>query len=654
MTPHVHGAVTTATAATPSRAFWDDAGVLGCLMIGVVLLALALTVDFPKAAFAFQSDEATYYSLGHSLAADFDFAFERRDLERVWREFPTGPEGIFLKKGKDISVSVSGRPPFLEWRKGPDSREDRLYYGKSFVYPLAAAPFVRLAGTNGFLALHAVLLGLDLLAAYAFLRARSPAPVSFAYAITFIFASATPVYFVWLTPEIFNFSLVLLGLFAWAYKEVAQPPTTRLGVWLRQPSSDVLAMVLIGIATFSKPTNAIAIVPILALAAWRSEWRRGLMVGSVMVATTLALFAANAATSGEFNYQGGERNTFYGGSGFPFMGTGATFETVGQSRATNEVPTDVLLNRDALTVVFPHNLVYFTIGRHTGLVPYFFPGVFSALLLAVWTGGGARKRFQLVVALAAVLGALALMLYMPFTYSGGGGPIGNRYFLGFYGLFLFLTPPLASMWGAVVPAAIGALFTAQLVLNPFFTSYRPAEHTKRGLFRLLPVELSLLNDLPMNVTPARVKQPLGGEPRVQAYFLDDYTYNREGEWFWVRGGSRAELVLRAPVVRDADGTDRPLHIKRLLVEARAGDVGTRVTIRTGAGDSSRELGPQESAVIPVRMPNGFPYKPVPGLPTNFLYLVSVSSTEGFIPLFSSGGRDTRQLGAMLHVVPVYE
>ncbi len=51
-----------------------------------------MTVDFPKAAHGFKGDEATYYSLAHSLARDFDFTFERKDLIRVWEEFP-GPKG---------------------------------------------------------------------------------------------------------------------------------------------------------------------------------------------------------------------------------------------------------------------------------------------------------------------------------------------------------------------------------------------------------------------------------------------------------------------------------------------------------------------------------------------------------------------------------
>ena len=38
-------------------------------------------------------------------------------------------------------------------------------------------------------------------------------------------------YFVWLTPELFNLSFVLLGLFFWAYKEVA-PAAVPTGTWL--------------------------------------------------------------------------------------------------------------------------------------------------------------------------------------------------------------------------------------------------------------------------------------------------------------------------------------------------------------------------------------------------------------------------------------
>ncbi len=77
----------------------------GLLLVVAVLAiygGLALTIDFPKAAIGIQSDEATYYMMGYSLAKDGDLEYRREDLVRVWREFSSGPSGLFLKRGRDI------------------------------------------------------------------------------------------------------------------------------------------------------------------------------------------------------------------------------------------------------------------------------------------------------------------------------------------------------------------------------------------------------------------------------------------------------------------------------------------------------------------------------------------------------------------------
>ena len=42
------------------------------LGIGLVLLAFSLAVDYPRAAGVMWSDEATYYTMAHSLAFDGD------------------------------------------------------------------------------------------------------------------------------------------------------------------------------------------------------------------------------------------------------------------------------------------------------------------------------------------------------------------------------------------------------------------------------------------------------------------------------------------------------------------------------------------------------------------------------------------------------
>jgi hypothetical protein len=201
------------------------------------------------------------------------------------------------------------------------------------------------------------------------------------------------------------------------------------------------------------------------------------------------------------------------------------------------------------------------------------------------------------------------------------------------------------------------LFTAQLVTNPFYVSFRPAEHTKRGPYRLLPVELSLLNDLPVNVTPSRVKQPLGGTPAISAYFLDDNAYAREGDAFWVRGRSRADVMLRAPIVIEvtpAGDVARSLRVTRLEVQLETGALANRVTVRTGRDTQTIEIPPNDARTLTLAMPPGLPYKPFPDLPTNYVYLLSVASESGFVPLFESGARDARFLGVFVRLIPHYD
>ena len=629
-------------------------GTTATLALGALLLGFALSVNFPTVAVGFQNDESTYYMLGHSLARDFDFAYERKDLARVWEEFPSGPEGVFLKRGKLVGLDVSRTFPYVRWRTSPELRTDKLYYGKAYIYPLVAAPFVRVFGTNGFLVLHALLLTLAFCAAYAFLAARSGAWPAVVYAPAFFGGSAAPVYFVWITPELFNLALTCYAFFLWSYKEVARSEdgrSTRLARMLRSPLSDYMAAALVGVLTFSRPTHLVMMLPIMTLPALRRQWRHDVAIGLVFACVTGALFVGNVAITGEFNYQGGDRRTFYGATGFAFLTPASTFEAVGIGHQTDRVLVDIVFTQDAFAYVLRHNLLYFLIGRHTGLVPYFFPGVLSALLFL----GAPRQRqmWQWLVLGALAVAALALLLWLPFTYSGGGGPLGNRYFLAFYPMFLFLTPPLGSALPALAALAVGGLFTARLVFNPFYTSFYLAEHAKTGPFRWLPVELSLVNDLPVNITPSRARQPLSGDPPMTAYFLDSNAYGREGEWFWVKGESRAELILRGAVRERSDGAIASLEIAQLQVEVRSGDVPNRVTLESERSRQVVEMGAHEMRVVTLEMPSGFPYRALPEQPTSYVYTVAVESETGFTPMFTEGSRDNRYLGAFVHLVPVY-
>jgi hypothetical protein len=72
------------------------------LLLAVLVLALvgaALSVDLPQLSRGqFWGDGATYYTMTRSLAEDADLEYEPRDVYRVRREFPGGPQGIFLKR----------------------------------------------------------------------------------------------------------------------------------------------------------------------------------------------------------------------------------------------------------------------------------------------------------------------------------------------------------------------------------------------------------------------------------------------------------------------------------------------------------------------------------------------------------------------------
>ena len=83
-------------------------GVIASALVGILLLAFAVSVDFPKAnGGRFKGDESTYYMLGHSLARDFDFQYERKDLDpRVG--------GIFRARGRVPEDGQGRRNPRLE------------------------------------------------------------------------------------------------------------------------------------------------------------------------------------------------------------------------------------------------------------------------------------------------------------------------------------------------------------------------------------------------------------------------------------------------------------------------------------------------------------------------------------------------------------
>ncbi len=374
----------------------------GPTIVGLVLLAiaatLALSVDVPRATHGVKADESVYVTAALSAAYDFDFRYERQDLDRFERLYHTGPEGIFLKR----------------------SRGDHLYFAKALLYPVVAAPFVRLFGLNGLLLLNVLLIAVAATCAYRFLAAQMAPASAVTFATAFFAASSLPVWGVFLMPEILNLTLVLVAYFLWLYKEAA--PGSRLDAgW-----TDLVAAGLLGIGTYSKPAPIALLVAPLVLLPWiRRRWRRGIVVGATAVATTALLLAFTAAATGEFNYQGGDRKTFY--ANFPFDASGTTFGARGGGMATDASNLLEPLSPRETVARFTQNTEYFLLGRHFGLLPYFFPAIVATL---AWLVGPARRdAWRALTFGAIVVSAAVLLVLLPWSWSGGGGPLGNRVLL---------------------------------------------------------------------------------------------------------------------------------------------------------------------------------------------------------------------------------
>jgi hypothetical protein len=608
------------------RARSTGAAVTGAVLL-IVTLAAALSIDVVKTGFGIKGDEATYVAMALSVAHDGDLTYERRDLERFWGLYRAGPDGIFLKRGKEWRVRFGGPAPFVHATRTQDRRADRLYFAKAMIYPVVAAPFVRLFGLNGLLVFHVLLLYGVCVCGYLFLAAQArpgEEGAALVYSLAFVGATVVPVLAVFLTSDTFNFALVFYGYFLWLYKEVA-PAAPR---FLRSRGSDLCAALLLGMATYSKPHNALLIAPLVALWWWRRRFAFGVLVGAAYIAAACALFAANALGTGEFNYQGGDRKTFYGS--FPFDSTEDIWNRQGREMSTNDSDAQNVLAPSEFFNRFALNVEYFLIGRHHGFVPYFFPG---ALAIVLWLTSSERSRlWRVLIFLTLVASVGALLVFAPYTWNGGGGPPGNRYFISFYPLAFFLLPPV-TMAPAILAWVGGALFTAKMLVNPFAAAKFTYEPPARGFARRLPVELTIANDLPVRLDDSRSHVPFHD---TLLYFLDERSYLPEQPGadpteraVWVSGAGRSDILVR---------TDHELD--HLTVTAQS-PIRTVFTVSAGAGTASVQLEPGKPATFDVKTSS------VRGL-ESYAFLLSVQSSEAFTPhLQDPASRDFRNLGVLM-------
>ena len=409
---------------------------------------------------------------------------------------------------------------------------------------------------------------------------------------------------------------------------------------------------LLGVATYSKPYNLLVALPLGAApflpwlrreagASMGAALGESVRRGALLAGTTALLFALNFALTGELNYQGGERKTFYGLFPFDERADGAkvTFGNSGIWMTTDSLGplvkgrdedqesrrTGPLRPPEELRASFLANLGYFWFGRFGGVAGYFLP-VLTAVLLFLALG---PRRDEGWLALAAIAASWLFYIWIiPDNWYGGGGTVGNRYFLNLLPLALFLVPK-GREWVVAGSGVVSVLvFVGPILGSPLEHSLRPGDHATSGIFRRLPAELTMLNDLSVFTEPWRKKQVYGfmGDPvkrwpadptAYTLYFTDNGIAGRETfegrDGFWIHGGRDAEVIVRALDIK---------RVLQLVVEAEGGPAGDRLTCSLGGETTTLILSPGGRGQAAFTPAPGFPYY------ETYLYVLRCASTAG--------------------------
>jgi hypothetical protein len=438
--------------------------VLGLLLAAA--LGGALTLDrrnWP----GLVGDEATYLMQAQSLAWDHDLRYSRGDYDRFVEQWGTRPEGLILRSGD------GGRT---------------LTYGKPASYAAWIAPFLRLSPTRGAALANALLLAFAAVMAARTLERRI-GPAAPLWVAVWIFASVAFAYVFWAHSDLFLMSLAALAL---ALTYGADPDEPRLRALLRW----LAVGALLYLVAASRPFYGTLLIP-AALAVPRSQRRLGLSALVLVSGLLLAVSSfANLAEGDSWTPYGGERQSFDSHTGFPEVELSAASWKAQIATHGNRTwkPADEFDARQSAW-----NILYFLIGRHVGVLPYFLP-----LLLGLAAFRRGEGRGALI--LAALAAAAGLLLARPFNFYGGGGAIANRYFLPLYPAFWFAAArPARASW-ALLAAVLAAPF-----LWPLWTQPRAYFLDENGGYRY--VSNAARRRLPYETTQSHLK-PSGAEDFV--------------------------------------------------------------------------------------------------------------------------------------------